>query len=218
MSNFNPRNPAALKAWLAGDLENALVASTPGGIEAQEAAGQRELVASERLPKEGTITTRFGEGTPYRATLEQLGFVFGEDIDKVFVACTLPPGWRKEATDHAMWSRLLDADGHERAAIFFKAAFYDYHAHVSWTPRYQLRHHYAASPTLPEKYDQQSRQGYSVIDHQSDAIMWVSPALALDTDSSAYRDGLAWLREKYPLHENPFAYWGEAEQENGTLV
>ena len=45
-------NPAALAAASRGDLANALIASTPGGIERQEAAGQRTLVESAMLPKE----------------------------------------------------------------------------------------------------------------------------------------------------------------------
>lgn len=44
--------PAAIVAALAGDTSNALAAMTPGGIEAQEAAGQRALVASTTLPKD----------------------------------------------------------------------------------------------------------------------------------------------------------------------
>lgn len=42
---------STLKALLNRDLENAIVSETPGGIEAQEARGQRDFVASESLPR-----------------------------------------------------------------------------------------------------------------------------------------------------------------------
>ena len=46
-------NPAAIIALAQGDIENALIAATPGGIEAQEARGQQEFAANSTLPKSG---------------------------------------------------------------------------------------------------------------------------------------------------------------------
>jgi hypothetical protein len=123
--------PAALSALLAGRTDDYAAASTPGGIEAMEAAGQRQLVAhAGRLPIRGT-TDRLDQ----RAKWEAAGFRFAEPIVEpgrptVFVACTFPPGWRLVPTDHAMWSDVLDPTGAKRAAVFFKAAFYDYSAHT----------------------------------------------------------------------------------------
>lgn len=129
--------PAALNALLAGDMDNYLTAMTPGGIEAQEAAGQQSLVAhKDRLPIIGTIRNRGGADIPdERAKWEAAGFVFGDEIPEqgrrpVFVACTFPPGWRLQATDHSMWSDVIDDAGRKRASVFFKAAFYDYAAHT----------------------------------------------------------------------------------------
>ncbi len=45
----NYMNPAALKALVGGDIENFLVASTPGGIEAQEKRGQMQQATMEIL-------------------------------------------------------------------------------------------------------------------------------------------------------------------------
>ena len=103
-------NPAALQAAMRGDLANALLASTPGGIEKQEAEGQRALVASTTLPK-----TIHGAS---RAQLTEIGFKFGEDADDLFVNCELPTGWTKRATNHSMHSDLLDDKGRKRAGIF----------------------------------------------------------------------------------------------------
>lgn len=87
-------------------------------IEGMEAAGQRELVHSSTLPSD----MKPGEDA-YLA----LGFTFGpvDDSDRMFRPATLPAGWRKEGSDHSMWSYVVDELGRRRVAIFYKAAFYD---------------------------------------------------------------------------------------------
>lgn len=117
-------NPAALIALLKGDIDNAVTAATPGGIEAQEAAGQATLVAGSWFPKD-----MMGVARP---ELEGLGFKFGADVDDVFVSVQLPQGWKKVATDHSMWSDVIDDKGLVRGSIFYKAAFYDRKAHLRW--------------------------------------------------------------------------------------
>jgi hypothetical protein len=89
----------------------------PSAIEDQEARGQAELVNSCQLPVNVTG----------RENLEAAGVKFGEPDpkDPLFCDCELPEGWKKLATEHAMWSKLVDADGKTRASIFYKAAFYD---------------------------------------------------------------------------------------------
>jgi hypothetical protein len=121
-------NLAALAADLRGDLASALIASTPGGIERQEAAGQSALVEGATLPKEIHGATR--------EQLTALGFRFGADADELFVMCELPPGWTKRATDHSMHSELMDEQGRKRASIFYKAAFYDRRADMGMLRRY----------------------------------------------------------------------------------
>jgi hypothetical protein len=107
--------PAAMAAALAGDLPNAIAATTPGGIEAQESRAQQSLINNAELPKE----------CDNWAALEAAGVKRLGDADDLFVNVQLPPGWRKQATDHSMWSDLLDEKGSKRAAIFYKGAFYD---------------------------------------------------------------------------------------------
>ncbi|MGW1436941.1 hypothetical protein ACWD7M_17025 [Streptomyces griseus] len=102
--------------------------SGPGGsdqaIEEQERAGQTQLVNSDRLP-----TDRQGSPAEYEA----LGFVFGDPDpdDPLFAPATLPEGWTRQASDHDMWSYLVDGLGRRRAFIFYKAAFYNRHAFMS---------------------------------------------------------------------------------------
>lgn len=96
--------------------------------ERQEADGQRELLESTDLPTDhGCATDR-----EYTA----LGFAFGEpyEDDPLFRPATLPDGWRREASDHAMGSYLVDEKGRRRVAIFYKAAFHDRQAHMHLLP------------------------------------------------------------------------------------
>jgi hypothetical protein len=80
----------------------------------QESAGQANLVNSTHLPKNGDWNA-----------LSAMGIVRGADVDDLFCEATLPHGWKKIATDHSMWSSLVDETGAEKASIFYKAAFYD---------------------------------------------------------------------------------------------
>lgn len=124
--------PAALNAALSGDVENFLVAATPGGIEAQEAREQLKAVAAQRLPREGTILVDGRESPERRKMWESLGFVFGDAHDDLFVNVAFPAGWKLVATDHSMWSDLLDASGRKRAGMFYKGAFYDRTARINF--------------------------------------------------------------------------------------
>lgn len=100
-----------------------LFGGNPDAIQAQERAGQAQLINSDRLP-----TDRFGDADAWTA----LGFTFGEPdpADPMFCPATLPDGWRREGSDHDMWSYIVDGDGVQRVAVFYKAAFYDRSAHA----------------------------------------------------------------------------------------
>jgi hypothetical protein len=116
--------------------------SRPGDTESasryitdMEAQGQRELVASDRLPTDLGLMTR-NDPEAYQAArqeYEALGFQFGDPDpdDPLFMPAKLPDGWRREGSDHAMWSYLLDQRGLRRVAVFYKAAFYDRKAHMT---------------------------------------------------------------------------------------
>ncbi len=118
----NNVTPAAVLAAMQGDFKNAAIALMPGGIEAQEKAGQLELTTNSKLPIECTPETK--------TTLESWGVKFHEPIDDLFVSVTLPDGWKVIMTSHSMWSDLVDNEGKPRAEIFYKAAFYDKRANI----------------------------------------------------------------------------------------
>jgi hypothetical protein len=202
MSNQKGFTPAAISALVAGDLENFLAASTPGGIEAQEAAGQRTFVNSATLPRE-ILNGK-------REDLEAMGIVFGDNADDLFVNVTLPEGWTKQATDHSMWSDLLDDKGRKRAAIFYKAAFYARNAHLSLNRRFGF--------TTYESCDAEGNDAdYNEATHQKVVIwdggeeikvigLWEKQDYkAADPLGAEARD---WLQENYPDWQNPMAYWG----------
>lgn len=116
-------NPAALAAAFRGDLKNASIALTPGGIEHQEKEGQIEQSFKETLP----IDT----GRNTKEEFESLGFIFHSKADDIFWNCTFPKGWRKSATENSYWTDIVDETGNKRASIFYKAAFYDRRARVT---------------------------------------------------------------------------------------
>lgn len=185
-------NPAALVAALRGDLANALIASTPGGIERQEAEGQRTLVESNMLPKEIIGATR--------EQLTAIGFKFGADVDELFVTCELPPGWKKRSTEHSMHSDLLDERGRRRANIFYKASFHDRRAHMKMQRRYGFE-------CWRDGSSEQMRCA-SVTDcgnilkefGEVDRYDW-------DGVSALEQAAKKWLTEQYPEWQNPMAYW-----------
>lgn len=104
-------------------LESLITGDSGTAIENQEKRGQTDFVNSTTLPKE------FNTGT--RSDLERRGVKFHEDYDDLFVNVELPPGWKKEPTEHSMWSNLLDEKGNVVATIFYKAAFYDRSAFIN---------------------------------------------------------------------------------------
>lgn len=94
-------------------------------IEQMEAEGQRQLVASSLLPADLSPTDE--------QAWTDLGFTLGEpaDGDPLFRHATLPTGWKREGSDHAMHSYLVDERGIRRVNIFYKAAFYDRRASMT---------------------------------------------------------------------------------------
>lgn len=197
-------NPAALKAALAGDFSNAVVASTPGGIQAQEAAGQVTMCLSSILPKECP-----------RVELEKFGVVFGDDHDDLFVSVTLPAGWTKNATDHAMHSDLLDDKGRKRASIFYKAAFYDRRADMNLSRRYSIDAYWPCDAAGQDmKYGEHThfrtvaKDGNTVLESFGDIRAdgaYSREKYELTRKQEA--DARAWLDERFPEWRDATAYW-----------
>jgi hypothetical protein len=196
-------SPAALVAALSGNMENFIAASTEGGIEAQEKRGQLRQAQMQTLPID------LGRGDEGRKQFESLGFVFGEKVDALFVSVKFPEGWRKQPTDHSMWSDIVDANGNKRGAIFYKAAFYDQKAHASLTRRFSVSRTYDDGPVSVFVKDE-----LGIVKHEITGLAGTSGKQeraelmaaydAIDLAESKVRN---WLKENYPDCDSPLAYW-----------
>lgn len=203
-------NPAALGALVKGDVENFMVASTPGGIEAQEAQGQKDLIEKQQLPKEGLMNRPdILEG------MKKLGFTILETGDDLFIDCVFPEGWKLKATDHSMHNELLNEKGRKRAGIFYKAAFYDRSANINIINNigYVVDH----IGFINGNYDRDEK-GYvsektpfvgMVKDASENVLFITSEKLMKTTELEAMLKNLCleFLADNYPDYENPFKYW-----------
>lgn len=192
--------PAALAAFAKGDMDNFLTASTPGGIEAQEKAGQTTFVANSQLPK----------SCP-RKELEQMGFKFGADVDDIFVSVTMPAGWKKRATDHSMWSELVDEKGRKRASIFYKAAFYDRRADMNLERRYNINSYRGCDKdgNLTDPKDYNPPYFAVTVDDCGKEIHRIGfgPRDDYKSRDEMHMQARAWLSERFPKWNDATAYW-----------
>lgn len=212
MANKQRMTPSAASALAGSDIENFIAASTPGGIERQEAEGQFAFVMSETLPAAGTVQEKFRGELPDKKILADLGFAFGA-VDGLFVQCKLPNGWKKRSTDHSMWSELIDDKGRRRAAIFYKAAFYDRDAFIRWESPLTRRILLASGKEDYEHQDGENDAACGVVKLQGKEV-YRTVAIEIQTTKSRWLAGDeisklldAWINENYPDHRNPFAYW-----------
>jgi hypothetical protein len=196
--------PAVLAAATSGSFDNFIAAITPGGIEAQEAAGQTAFVNSTTLPKKML-------GGCIRKQLEQMGIQFGADADDLFVEVRLPEGWKKQATDHAMWSELLDEKGRKRANIFYKAAFYDREAHVSLCRRYTVSScETCDGKGKPARFNSVEGTHLWTAAKDCDTVIHVIGIRKRDdwaTGLEHEKQADSWLAKTFPDYKNPLAYW-----------
>lgn len=172
---YNPALP------LGDDVEHFVA-----GIESQEKIGQ------DRLPVE------IQPPVTHEMLAAKLGFQYGEVVDGVFLKVQLPEGWKIEPTEHAMWSRLRDAKGRDRASIFFKAAFYDYHAHMCVWPRFHVDAEYEHEAGCCGK------RRYRVNDRNDGKLLFVTE---FSEGFAGQRECDMWLRQNFPQYGDEFAYW-----------
>ncbi len=183
----------------------ALFGLNPTYIEREEEVGQQEAVVSESLPSD----------IRGRHEWEELGFVFGKPFpdDDLFCPATLPPGWKKVATDHSMWNNLVDPAGNVRGMFFYKAAFYDRSAHLCAPhARFEIRTDYERTQAVDYKGD-----AFEVFDRVTNTVIF-STSLVRYTEGMDWseRDALReqamneardWLDERFPDWKNTAKYW-----------
>ncbi len=182
-------------------MQSWVMGGNPDAILAQEAQGQKSFVGSDTLP------TDMGRHSDYtKAVLEAAGVKFHGVVegDDMFQYVEFPQGWKKVATDHSMWSKLVDDKGRERAGIFYKAAFYDRSAHMSLSCRYGVSFDYT-------RFDKEN-VGVANVTDSGKVIHTTEPIPATgekryDTSDKANKVAVEWLDKSYPGWRNPGAYW-----------
>jgi hypothetical protein len=176
-------------------LESLLTGDVSGAIVNQEKRGQLQQEGAETLPRKCP-----------RQNLEQLGFVFGEDADDLFVYVTFPEGWKKQRTNHSMWTDLLDDKNRKRGSIFYKAACYDRDAFMHLSRRYG-----AGIQPLEGFEDNYHDQNYYGVVTDDDQIVWHTEDYAtyeeLNKKKLLADEAKNWLEEHYPDHADVLAYW-----------
>ncbi len=182
-------------------LESMLMGSA--AIENQEKRGQSKLSRASMLP----VTILSGT----REQFEAMGIRFHDtEADEVFVPVDLPEGWAVVPTSHSMWSKLCDEKGRERAAIFYKAAFYDRSAHMALKCRYRATYQPVGGWEGHEYGDGTPMEGV-VMD--GDEIIWRGPPQSKGDDYNwsvaASADASSWLDEHRPEWCDPLAYWDD---------
>lgn len=88
-----------------------LMGGNPGAIEAQEAQGQKELVNSSQLPVK--VNGHLNVDIKDQYALMGIKVIDYTKGDTLFFDTILPEGWKKQSTDHSMWSKLIDDKGRE---------------------------------------------------------------------------------------------------------
>lgn len=208
--------------WLCG--------GNPSAIELQEAQGQQELVNSCELP------CKLGMGGTAYPTYAKMGIVvLGDrtDQEQLFIEVRLPEGWRIIPTDHVMWSELVDGNDRKRASIFYKAAFYDRNAHISFNPRFTyqvITHSEGVYATYTDFYERTNHTPCFGRVCDADEVVFETSVKYFDKiyneeDKRAVRlkwwaewgrfensiqvECTDWLNTNHPKWDNIFEYWDE---------
>lgn len=190
------------------NIENLVTAQVlgPNFIEHQERQGQQELTTSSQLPTKGLLEER--------AVFEKMGIKIGEVCkdDPIFTHVELPNGWKKIPTDHNMWSNLVDRRGDVRAAIFYKAAFYDRSAHINMKRRFSISKNY-------DRLDYRDVLEFQVKDRGKVVFKSATVAIPKRDGKELYSQSeriekelqaecVAWLIENgFPNFSDPAEYW-----------
>lgn len=175
-------------------LAMGIVFGGPGAIEAQEAQGQRQLVASSQLPAEANEREKDASKLYEAMGIKVAGRSRG---DELFLDVELPAGWSIKPTDHSMWSEVFDDKGCKRIGVFYKAAFYDRSAHANIIRRYGVD--YVQDP---------SNDGHSkrvVVDQSTGQVLFDTKFAKWGGETS--EECHAWLKANFPDYQNPLAYW-----------
>lgn len=124
------------------------------------------------------------------------------DGDEIFTEVELPIGWKKEPTEHSMWSNLIDNNGNIRATIFYKAAPYDRSSFINFQTRFKIK---IQRNREVENSDQHSNKKYyyCVYDDVNNLELFKTNS---DSDDD-WKKCEIYLIDNFPGWENWHSYW-----------
>jgi hypothetical protein len=192
-------------------LSIASVAGIDAAIDMLGAKAQGEMIHSMELPSIGSIETLYGAVESInRAIFEGWGIVFGDKTDKLFVAATIPDGWKKHQTSHYMWSYLQDDKGQNRAYIMYKPDCWDMDASISPLKKYSYTTSYFHEDD--EGHTPDFTRMKVVVKDSNDTIIWESEYYKIDklnplASKTIGQVGIDWLNIHYPDWQDYNAYW-----------
>lgn len=179
------------------------------GVLAAEAAGARSFVQSEVLPKQG-----IQDGV--KAGLVEIT----GDADDLFCNVKLPEGWEKKSdVRDPRHIALYDANGHTRASIFYKAAFYDRKADMWWKTRFRVSRLYPEDRNDPVRvvildlageFDPKGSDGQIIKDFGELPDGKDGYPAREKAEKKLIAQAKKWLKKNYPKYESVAAYWDEA--------
>lgn len=181
--------------------ESLITGDSDAAIKRQEKLGQEALVQSQHLPK---TTLAHWQKVSAMQLYTAWGIEILREVDDLFYAVQLPPGWRIEFTEHSMWTQLLDEKNRERATIFYKAAFYDRKASITASCRYVAMTDYET--IRPGRIAQVVDTATGVVLHEAGRVPNDEKGNWKEQDRLE-RLAKMWLDEHYPDNGNPLAYW-----------
>jgi len=226
--------PAAVVALAEGDMENAIAAMVPGGIERQEAEGREWLIENSMLPVGmgvlgcSSAVSSFAAIARVYDALCSWGLEFGGLEGDIFVPVKLPGGWALKASEQSQYlAFLLDDQKAVRAQIFFKAAFYDRRAELTVLPRFRI-----FEERIPGELGENRLKHRQVVIDSAGIVPYgredeyflppVGDRVFLsdwsDCHKGDYLDLVGqqqtlhqqcedWLRDNYPKYQDSLAYW-----------
>ncbi len=190
-------------------------------ITGMEKQGQAQLVNSDQMPR----SINFLKDITAMDAYQKLGFTFvpnekGEVFvsskgDDLFVDVILPEGWKKQGSDHDMWSYVLDEKGRVRINVFYEAAFYDRRADADLNCRFSITTDTvtadgSSGSELPYKEREKLDMIGIVMDVEK--VIWKSEPIkpmegSWNQNDLARNEAEQWINKNFPDYKDPFAYW-----------
>lgn len=201
--------------------------STGQAIMDQEKREQVRMIAIQTLPKQGDSFFKLSISECYK----KLGIEIIEAYDDLFYKVELPPEWKIKPLEHSMWSNLVDDKGRKRAIIFYKGAFYDRSASISFCCRYTHEIIPEDEYQLDTSFEKRANGKYFGVVYDAEQEIFRTKEMHVKTklirdDRNRERikrhysekekierilreQCINFLKERFPNCEDIFAYWDD---------